>query len=71
MNASPVEYVPPDDAQIRAFAQDACTALARQRANPGCAAPEIVQGLADFLQITSTIVARSLSQRQPFDKPSN
>jgi hypothetical protein len=55
-----VEYVPPDPQVIRAYAYGVCAELKDR--NPAYADPEIVSGLAAFLDFIAQTTAKYLNQ---------
>jgi hypothetical protein len=59
-NKRRVIYVPPSKNCIKSFARDVCSRLADDR-DPGLNDPEIVNGLADFLEVIARIEAKRLS----------
>ncbi len=57
-----IEYVPPPQKSLRAYAKAVCEALARQRDDPSLASNEVISGLANFLEIVTRIQAKHLSK---------
>ena len=48
-----VEYLPPTDQEIRAFARQVCEQLA-ENGDPACATLEVVSGLTDLMSMKKT-----------------
>lgn len=57
-------YEPPPREFIEQFSRDVCEALAQQ-GDASFENPEVVAGLADFLYLLATIIARKLNDAPP------
>lgn len=56
-----VLYTPPDPALVNTFAREVCTHLALQ-GNPAFAHPDVIHGLADYLNFTADLIARRINE---------
>lgn len=53
-------YVPPDSKLIQQFAREACLQLT-QKGNPAFSNPEVISGLANYLNFTAQLIAKYLN----------
>lgn len=60
MNPKPLIYVPPDPHKVDQLAQDACMQLAESE--PVYADPNVIGGLAAFLNVVAVIIAKGLNK---------
>lgn len=61
-----VEYLPPTDEAISAFARSVCKQLA-ENGDPTYTSLEVVNGLGDFLKLAGRIQAKYLNRAQGVD----
>jgi hypothetical protein len=60
MGKRPIEYLPPAEADIHAYAEQVCQRIAQKR-GAEFSEPDVVQGLADFMRIAARIQAKHLN----------
>lgn len=66
-----VEYVPPKSEAIRAFARKVCEELAIRTNDPIYIQPEVIRGLAGFLEIALRVQSRRLNDAKTVDSDAN
>lgn len=56
----PIEYLPPAEADVYAYAEQLCRRIAEKHGD-AFEEPEVVQGLAEFMRISARIQAKHLN----------
>lgn len=57
-----IEYIPPSQKSLRAYAKAVCEALAKHRDDPLLVSNKVISGFANFLEIVTRIQAKHLSK---------